>query len=191
MEGTMRTVFVAAGTVALVAACASGGAQINSRTNMDGAGPIKRVLVFYNAKSTHFTGALYTNFVSATQRRLESCGLSVTYLEFDPLELEMRKKLTTSIERFAPDAVITIVRSGGNLVSGSGGVSGNLYFDASAVNRQNTKTLWKARIDYRTLSQNPFVDDKQSGEKFAAQFVARMAADRLIADCPPDLEQAK
>lgn len=176
---------------AFVAGCASGGAKFNSQTHMAGSAPIKRVLVYYHAKSPHFTGALYASFVTNTRRRLESCGLAVTSLEFDPLELDMKKKIATTLERSNPDAMVKVVRNGGNLVTGSGGVSGNLYFDVEALAKRDAKTLWKARIDYRTLTANMFADDMQSGERFAAQFVARMAADGLIQGCPADVVTPK
>jgi hypothetical protein len=176
---------------ALVAGCASGGAKFNSQTNMADAAPIKRVLVYYNAKSAHFSGTLYSTFVTETRRRLETCGLTVTTLEFDPLDLDMRKKISTALDRANADAMVTVVRNGGNLVTGSGGVSGNLYFDVEAIGRRDAKKLWKARIDYRTLTANMFTDDKQSGERFAAQFVARMATDGVVQGCPADTANPK
>jgi hypothetical protein len=179
-----------AGTTILVG-CASGGAQINSRTFQTDSEPIKRVLIYFNAKSQHFTGTLYTTFIGATQRRLESCGVAVTVLEFDSLDLDMRAKFAKTIDQANPDVVITFIRNGGNLVTGSGGVSGNLYFDAEASDKKKTKTLWKARVDYRTLTSNLFADDKQSGERFAAQFVSRIAADHLVAGCPADVATPK
>ena len=171
--------------------CASGGAHINSRTFESGSGAVKRALVFFNAKSPHFTETLYTTFVAATQRLIESCGVAVTVLEFDPLEIDMRTKFTRTVAQANPDTVITFVRNGGNLVSGSGGVSGSLYFDAQATERKSSKILWKARVDYRTLTPNVFVDDKQSGERFASQFVSRLAADRLFTSCPAEIASPK
>lgn len=175
----------------ILAGCAAGGAQFNSRTFETGAEPLKEVLIFFNAKSPHFTGTLYTTFVAATQRRIESCGVKVSVLEYDPLELDMKAKFTKAVEQSNADAVLFFVRNGGNLVTGSGGVSGNLYFDSEASDKKRSKTIWKARIDYRTLTQNMFTDDKQSGEKFAIQFVAKLAADRLIAGCPAELTSPK
>jgi hypothetical protein len=173
--------------VAALAGCASGGAQINSRATMEGGAKVKRLFIFYNAKSPHFTGSLYTSFITTTQRRIESCGVNVTTLEFDALELDMRKKVTDAIEQANPDAVLLLVRNGGNLVTGSGGVSGNLYFDSEATDKQRAKSLWKARIDYRMLTQNMFANDTQSGERFAAQFVSRLATDQFITGCPADV----
>jgi carbon monoxide dehydrogenase subunit G len=168
----------------ILVGCAMGGAKFNSRTSEAGTEPFKDVLMFFNAKSQHFTGTLYTNFVAATQRRIESCGVKVSVLEFDPLELDMRAKLTKTVEQSNVDAVLFFVRNGGNLVTGTGGVSGNLYFDTEVSDKKRTKTIWKARIDYRTLTQNMFSDDKLSAEKFAAQFVSKLASDGMIAGCP-------
>jgi hypothetical protein len=185
-----RSLLVSAGA-AFLAGCASGGAKFNSQTDMSGSPRIQRVLVYYNAKSAHFSGTLYSTFVAGTQRRLESCGVSVTTLEFDPLDLDMRKKIATTLERSKPDAMLTVVRNGGNLTTGSGGTSGSLYFDVEATSKRDSKKLWKARIDYRVLTANLFADDNQSGERFAAQFVARMAADGLVQGCPTEVVNPK
>lgn len=167
--------------------CAAGGAQFNSRTLDSGREPIKRMVVLVNAKSSHFSGNLYKSFVAGTQTRLESCNLAVSVLEFDPLELDMKEKYTKLIERDNPDAILSFLRSGGNLTTGSGGVSGHFYFDAEASDPKTSKTLWKARIDYRALTKNLFTDDQQSGERFALQFVSRLAKDQLISGCPNEV----
>src|SRR5215510_13948992 len=188
----MRSGLVAALTsLAFMAGCASGGAQINSRPAAEGTEPIKRIVMYYNAKSPHFAGTLYTAFVSSTQRRLESCGLTVTTLEYDPLELDMKQKIAQTLQKSDPNAVVTVVRNGGNLVTGSGGVSGDLYFNAEAFDKLRSKSLWKARINYHMITKNMFADDTQSGERFAAQLVARMAADRLVTGCPPEVATPK
>lgn len=186
-----RTTALAWVAAAVLAGCASGGAQINSRATEAGLQPAKRLVLFLNAKSTHFTGALYTSFVGATQRKLQSCGVSVTTVEFDPMDLDMRQKLAQTLERVDPDTLLFFVRNGGNLVSGSGGVSGSLYFDTEASDKKKSKTLWKARIDYRILTRNLFADDNQSGERFASQYVARLAADKLVVGCPADVVTPK
>jgi len=147
--------------------------------------------MYYNAKSPHFAGTLYTAFVSSTQRRLESCGLTVTTLEYDPLDLDMKQKIAQTLQKSDPNAVVTVVRNGGNLVTGSGGVSGDLYFNAEAFDKLRSKSLWKARINYHMITKNMFADDTQSGERFAAQLVARMAADRLVTGCPPEVATPK
>jgi hypothetical protein len=175
----------------ILAGCAAGGAQFNSRTYETGTQPLKDVLIYFNAKSPHFTGALYTNFIAATQRGIESCGVRVSVLEYDSLELDMKAKFIKAVEQGSADAILFFVRNGGNLVTGSGGVSGNLYFDAEASDKKRSKTIWKARIDYRTLTQNMFTDDKQSGEKFAVQFVSKLASDRLIVGCPAEITSPK
>src|SRR5262245_14703440 len=180
-------------SVAFLAGCVApgGGAQISSRGEMEGIEPIKRLLIYYNAKSPHFTGTLYTAFVTSTQRRLESCGMTVTTLEFDPVDVDMKKKIAQTIMRAEPNAIVTVVRDGGNLVTGSGGTSGDLYFNAEAFDKQRSKNLWKARISYHMFTKNIFVDDKQSGERFAAQLVSRMAGDKLVTGCPPDVVTPK
>ena len=176
----------ATASAVMLMGCASGGAQINSRTVEPRNDPIQKVLVFFNAKSPHFTGALYTTFVAATRRRLESCGLTVSSLEFDPLEIDMKAKFAKAMAQANPDAVLLFVRNGGNLVTGSGGVSGSLYFDVEARDTKKAAPLWKARIDYRTLTQNMFTDDTQSAERFALQFTSRLAPDRLSSNCPAE-----
>ncbi len=174
-------------TVVLLTGCASGGAVINSQAVETTSKPVTRVLVFVNAKSQHFTGTLYSTFVEATQRRIESCGVSVTVLEFDPLEIDMRAKFDNTLKEVRPDAVIWFSRDGGNLLIGDGGVSGNLYFNASMTDGRGEKAIWRARINYSTLTQNMFINDRQSGERFAGQFVSRLASDRLITKCPAEV----
>jgi hypothetical protein len=174
--------------------CAIGGAQIHSSAFDAGGAPIRRLVVVFNARSPHFTDALYAAFVSSTQRRLESCGINVTVLEFDPRdprELEMRWQLAQRGGQADPDAVLTFNRNGGKLVTGLGGTSGNLYFDAEATDSSFRESLWRARIDFRLLTRNVFADDKLSGERFAAQFVSRLAGDSLITGCPPDIVAPK
>jgi hypothetical protein len=173
--------------VSVLTGCASGGAVINSQTVETTSKPVTRALMFVNAKSPHFTGALYSTFVESTRRRIESCGVSLAVLEFDPLEIDMREKFDSTLRAVRPDAIIWFSRDGGNLLIGDGGVSGNLYFNASMTDGRGERTIWKARVNYSTLTQNMFINDRQSGERFAGQFVSRLAADRLITKCPADV----
>lgn len=171
----------------MLAGCASGGATINSKAMEAGAEPLKRVLVYYNAKSEYFSGRLYSSFVAATQRRIESCGVAVTTLEFDPLELDMRGKFTRAVEKADPDAVLVFLRDGANLVQSGGGISGTFYFNAEIKDKQRAKKLWMGRINYRSLTANLFTNDADSGEVFAAQFVSKLATDRVFSACPADV----
>lgn len=177
--------------VSLLAGCASGNAAFNSRTGDPASVPIGRVLVYFNVQSPVFTGSLNSGFVSGTKKQLESCGLQVTTLEFDPLELDMKRRFALLLLQTTPDAVLTLGRRGGRVTSGSGGTSGTLNFEAKLAEAKTNKTLWQAGIAYRTLTNNGFTDDSASGERFASQLVARLASDKAISGCPQALVAPK
>jgi hypothetical protein len=177
-----------ASAAALLTGCASGGAKFNSRADLTDVGPIKRLVVYLNVKSSYFSGAVNDSFVASTRRRLEACGVSTSVVEYDSLELDMKKKLADQLAAVQPDAVVFITRDGGNLTnSGYGNVAGQLYFDVKALDKDGKKTFWTARINYYTTVNNMFVDYAKSGERFGAQFVSRMAQDGIVHDCPKDV----
>ena len=179
-----RKTIALAGLAALLGGCASGHASFNTRTQMDGVGPVKRLFVYLNVKSEAFDGDLRTSFIASTRAKLESCGVTVSVLEFDPLEFDMKKKTMDSVAAFGPDASLFMVRDGGNLTRGTGGVHGQLYYNLQAVDKTSGKQVWTARLSYQTLSQNMYVDNTKSGERFGAELVSQMARDHFIAGCP-------
>ena len=173
--------------VALLAGCASGHATFNTRSQMDGIAPIKKLLIYLNVKSNAFDGDLRTSFVATTRTRLESCGVSVSILEYDPLELDMKKKAMDTAAAFGPDASLFMVRDGGNLTNGPGGTVGQLYFDLKAYEKVGNKQIWAARTSYQAVLHNMYVDDKLSGARFGGELVAQMAKDNFVQGCPPDV----
>ena len=183
---TVRFPLVLVSTMILVG-CASGGIQFNSQTFDSGAAPAKNMVIYFNAKSPHFTGTLYATFVAATQRRIESCSVKVSAIEFDPLDLDMQGKLNKLVEQSNADVMLSFLRDGGNLLLGPDGVSGSHYFNVDTKGKNQVNTIWKARIDFKTLTGSLFANDKLSGERFAKQFVSKLASDRVIGGCPPEV----
>jgi hypothetical protein len=181
-----RTI-AAATLVAWLGGCASGGAEFNSKTDMAGVAPPKRLFVYLNVKSQAFNDRIDAGFAETTQAQLQACGITVTMMQFDPMSMDMKKAFTDAAVAFHPDAVVMMSRDGGNLTTGNGGVSGQLYFNAKGFSADATKTLWTARINYRTLSSNMYVDDHLSGERFGKQFVSRMAQDGFVSGCPANV----
>ena len=183
----IRKTIALASLAALLGGCASGHATFNTKTEMDGVGPVKKLLVYLNVKSEAFDGDLRTSFIAATRTRLQSCGVTVSVLEYDPLEFDMKKKALDTATAFGPDASLFMVRDGGNLTRGTGGIHGQLYFNLQAFEKLQGKKIWTARLSYQTLSQNMYVDNSKSGDRFGAEFVSQMARDHFIDGCPADV----
>jgi hypothetical protein len=183
----IRKTIALASLAALLGGCASGHATFNTRSQMDGIAPVKKLLVYLNVKSAAFDGGLRTSFIDTTKTKVESCGIAVSIVEYDPLELDMKKKAMETAAAFDPDASMFMVRDGGNLTNGSGGTYGQLYFDLKAYEKTSSKQIWAARTSYQTLIHNMYIDDKLSGARFGGELVAQMAKDNFIQGCPPDV----
>jgi hypothetical protein len=182
-----RKTIALASLAALLGGCASGHATFNTKTQMDGVPPIKKLMVYLNVKSRAFDGPLRTSFIDTVRARLLSCGVEVAVLEYDPLELDMKKKAMDTTAAFGPDATLFMVRDGGNLTQGNGGLMGQLYFDLKAFEKSSSRQVWTARLSYQTLSQNMYIDNAKSGQRFGAEFVAQMAKDHFVTGCPADV----
>lgn len=183
----IRKTIALASLAALLAGCASGHATFNSRSQMEGMPPIKKLFIYLDVKTAAFDGDLRTSFIDTTKTRLEACGVSVSVLEYDPLEMDMKKKAMDSSVAFGPDASMFMVRDGGNLTRGTGGTFGQLYFNLRAFDKTSNRQIWAARTSYQTLIHNMYVDDKLSGERFGGELVAQMAKDNFIQGCPPEV----
>ena len=166
----------------LLAGCASGSAQFNTRSYERTAEPVKRLVFNAIVRSSDFDGPLHDAFVQEVRDRIASCGIIVTTLVNTGTDAEMKRKAGQAIRENQAELLLTILRQGSNLVRGAGGRRGSIYFETKAWDTRTNKLAWQAKIDYHVGAEN-----EASGARFASQFVSRLATDKVITGCPANV----
>jgi hypothetical protein len=88
---------------------------------------------WFQYQKPHFTDTLYSSFIAATKRRLESCNITFTLLEFNKLDLDMNSKIAKSVNWVNPDAVVPFIYVSGNPTVGRSYTKGYLNFGVEAI----------------------------------------------------------
>jgi hypothetical protein len=169
----------------LAAGCASARTTFNTRADLAGTAPVKRLFVMSHARSAHFGGTVYEAFSSKLGTELTACGVEGVMYSPGELDLDVKEQVQKIYDGFKPDVVLVIRRAGGNVSTGSGGSHKDLNFDLEALDLRAKKTVWKGRSTFSFLTSNMFTSDEGSGQKLAAELIGRMAGDGLLKGCPP------
>ena len=167
----------------ILSACASGSAKIASRVQVTDEISIARLFVYANVKSRYITENVYGGLRDRLKSDFSACGVAVEMLHADPLELDMKKKIDASVARFQADSILSITRTGGQVLIGDGGNSGNFDFKMKINEKKTGREVWTATSDVRLLTANMFTDDRKSGERIASGIVAKLRTDGLLKRC--------
>lgn len=173
--------------------CASGGGAFSSKVNSENIIPIKKVFFLTDAKNQYFNATLNAGFESSLRENLSSCGIDLSILQVDRLDLDFDKTLKNSMESYVPDAFLVMRSDGGNVVTttGGGGDSGTLYFNLGMNNYATKKAIWVSRLGYNFLTNNMFSSDKDSGALLGDQLYNRLVVDKVIPDCTVKIKKSK
>ncbi|HEX7026645.1 MAG TPA: hypothetical protein VF268_05345 [Gammaproteobacteria bacterium] len=163
--------------------CASGGATFSSKINAENMIPIKKLFFLTNAKNKYFNETLNAGFETSLKQNLDTCGVDALIYQYDKMDLDFKANLKKSMDEYAPDALMTMRSNGGNVVTGSGGNSGTLYFDLHIVDAQTQKVIWISRLGYRFLTANMFSSDRASGERLGDELYNRLVTDGILQGC--------
>lgn len=181
----MSRLALAVASLALAAGCASAHTTFNTRSDLAGTQPPKRLFIVSHARSVHFDDTVYERFTSNLQAQLKACGVEPAIYSPGELDLDVKERAQKLMEEFRPDVLMVVRRAGGNVRSGSGGSSNALNFDLEAFDLRTKKTVWKGRSTFSFLTRNMWVSDEKTGEQLGALLVDQLAQDGLVKGCPP------
>lgn len=74
-----------------IVGCASGRTQSESKLQVANIKPIKSILIYEKLESHYFNSQLRKGISDSLINSLAACGVTVSYLPHDPLELNMQK----------------------------------------------------------------------------------------------------
>ena len=171
--------------------CASGGGAFSTKVIPENIIQIKKIFFLTDAKNQYFNAALNSGFESSLKQNLSSCGIDLSILQLDKVDLDFNKTLKNKMESYAPDVVLTIRSDGGSVTTGSGGDSGTLYFNLGLSNYLTKKPIWASRLGYGFLTNNIFSSDKESGVLLGDQLYNRLVVDKVLPNCTPKVKKPK
>jgi len=160
--------------------CASGSAKFESRVQAGSIPLFNKILVNLNVESRNFNKDISAGLQTSLVASLANCGIVASIHIKDPLDLYPNKTLAQKIDDFKPEAVLTITRTGGQVLIGEGGNQAD--FDVMLRLRQTRPSIevWTAKSDVRLLTQNMFSNDVKSGERLGVKFFEVMKKDGVI-----------
>lgn len=183
-------------------ACAPGvttTTRFNSRVEVAGAAPVKRLLVFEGIERPGFGHDMHLGFVVALTKRLSMCGVTARLLQADASAVDPTARVTSSIQEFQADAVLLIGAAGGSVVNDASGGSTDsaLIFELKLFETASLRMTWRARSQFRrsgASSSSNTDSDIDAGASFGTSIVSRLRDDRVLTGCPalpagwPELE---
>ncbi len=167
----------------LAAACASGKSTFNSAVDLKAAPALSRVFVVARMKNTGFNEKVYQGFEKGMRARFADCRVETLSMHIDDMDLDPEKRFEDARAKFRPDAVLVIRQAGGSVILGRGGTNSDLILEMQFFDSRTKKAFWHAKTQLSLLTNNMYVDDGASGEKFATDTVARLKTDGLLHDC--------
>lgn len=163
--------------------CASGGGTFTSKVNSENIVPMKKIILLSNAKSEYFNESLNSGFENSFTNYLRSCEIDLLIHQYDKMDLDFTENLNHKKAKFSPDGLLVMKSNGGNIVNGSGGISGTLYFDLLLSDEKSKENIWVSRLGYKFLTANMFSDDALSGERLGRQLYERLITDKVLKGC--------
>ncbi len=164
----------------ILSGCANSGVKVDSRVQTSSLPPIKRMLVNINVESRNFNKNLASGMTNSLVKALNQCGVSSSIYIKDPLDLNAEQTFANQSKDFNPDSILTIVRTGGQVIISDGGNNANFDVMMRLSKLAPKSEIWTAKLDVRVLTQNLFTDDVKSGERLGQQFFEAMKKDRVL-----------
>jgi len=164
-----------------LAACASGGAKVDSRVQSNESLKFKKMLISLNVESRNFTKSLADGMQNSIVSSLAGCGIEAVVYVKDALDINPNKTLADKMRDFQADSMLSIVRTGGQVLISDGGNNANFDVMLRLYKLKPTSSeVWTAKSDVSVLTQNLFVNETKSGERLGIKFFEVMKRDGVV-----------
>ena len=166
----------------ILTACASGNMRSQSRLQTREAVNFKRVFISLNVESRNFNKVISSNLQQSLISSLAQCGVSAKIYVKDPLDIKAEITYAKALMDFQPDATLSIVRTGGQILVNSDGGGTRANFDVMLrLSKISPKVeVWTAQTDVAILTANMFVNDSKTGERLGVKFFELMKKDGVV-----------
>ena len=164
----------------ILGGCASGGVKVESRVQSQYINEIKRMLVTINVENRNFNKNIANGMRDSLMAALSNCGIASSVYVKDPLDLYPEQTFSNQAREFKPDAILSIVRTGGQVLITDGGNHSNFDLMMRLSQVSPRAEIWTAKLDVNLLTQNLFTNDNKTGERLGNRFVDAMKKDGVI-----------
>lgn len=178
----MLTRFFAIASLLMLAACASGNMRSQSRVQTQEVLSLKKIFISLNVESRNFNKVISSSLQQSLISSLAQCGVSAKIYVKDPLDIKPEMTYTKALMDFQPDATLSIVRTGGQVVISGDTGSARANFDVMLrLSKISPKVeVWTAQTDVAILTGNMFVNDSKTGERIGVKFFELMKKDGIV-----------
>lgn len=168
-------------TLALaLASCASGHLTATTRVQTEHVPKVSKTMILMNVESRHFNKALVSGLQESLTSSFASCGVVVEMHTKDPLDLNPKESMSKAMNAFQPDSVLTILRTGGEVLIGDGGNNASFDVTLRFSTVKPREEFWTAKTDISVLTANLFTNDKKSGQTIGNKLFELMRKDGLV-----------
>jgi PBP1b-binding outer membrane lipoprotein LpoB len=183
----MNAIFISAikfasilATSIIIAGCASSNTKVESRIQVAKVPDFSKMFIAFNVESRFFNKDIASGLQQSLLTSLASCGVVAEVYVKDPLDLKPQQTFIDKMKVFNPDSLLSVVRTGGNVVIGQGGNNAKFDVTLRLYKTNPRQEVWTAKSDVSILTENLFVNDVKSGEKMGLGFFEIMKKDGLI-----------
>lgn len=163
------------GPTLLLSGCVS--TKIESNRDASYTGSVERLFVFVS------TGAREQNvaqlFATAIEQELAPYDIPTKARVRDPLALEGEELITEEVEAFGPSALLVLTQTeAGTFINGGGGGTNSAVFDASLIDVESERRVWRASI--KASRDRIYATERQSANNLAEKIVEKLVEDGLL-----------
>jgi hypothetical protein len=141
----------------------------------------KRLFVMAYNLANDFSDDFYERFKAKLARNTKACGADFAMATAMSLDIDPNIHLAR-LERFGPDAVLTLQHPEGVIGQEVGGLVFRMIYEAALIERPGGRIVWRANIDFYPGSFGS--SQGTIGEALADQLTGEFRNEAIFRSCP-------